>query len=472
MVSNKKTFSLPFWIIFFIELWERYGFAGIQVLLILFLINKLNIPETKSYILFGTFSAFIFGFIWIGGKVGDSILGAKRTIILGAIVLALSYISISLVDANTVYYSLAGIIIGNALFKANPASLISKMYKDDPDMLDSAITLYYMSINIGAFLSTLFTPFISQLFGYKVAFVTCGLSIFIGLSVFIAFYNKISHIATKAGKEKLNYNKLILTILATIVSIYGVAILIKNATISNIIVIITLILAVVYYFSEFKKENKESKIKMIIALLLFFEAITFFVLYNQMPSTLILFVQNNVDHSLFGYEISPAQYYIFNPLTIVIFSPILSKIYSKYHSTHATKFCMGMTFGAIAYLLLYIPQFISSTGIVSSWWVIATYVIQSIGELLISALGLSMMMSLCPKRISGFVSGFWYLATMISGPIAGWVGTLTVIDKKNISHIESIHVYGNIFGAIGLFTALVALFMWIMRPKINKFIES
>ena len=101
-------------------------------------------------------------------------------------------------------------------------------------------------------------------------------------------------------------------------------------------------------------------------------------MYNQMPSTMILFVKNNVNHAFFGYTISPTQYYIFNPMAVLIFSPILSKIYTKYSSTHATKFCAGITFCAIAFLILYTPQFTTTSGIVSSWWVISSYFFISI----------------------------------------------------------------------------------------------
>ena len=117
MNTKTKMLPLPFWIIWFLELWERYGFYGIQSILMLFLIGKLNLSEAESYVLFGTFNAFLFAFIWLGGWIGDSILGAKLTIIIGALFLIISYASLSIVDTNTIYYSLAGIIVGNALLK-------------------------------------------------------------------------------------------------------------------------------------------------------------------------------------------------------------------------------------------------------------------------------------------------------------------------------------------------------------------
>lgn len=471
MSTKTKMLPLPFWIICSLELWERYGFYGIQSILMLFLIGKLNFTETESYVLFGTFNAFLFAFIWLGGWIDDSVLGAKRTIIIGALFLIISYASLSIVDTNTVYYSLAGIVVGNALFKANPSSLISKLYEDNPEMLDCAITLYYMSISVGCFIVTVSIPLLSQNYSWAIAFLSCSLGLIVGLVGYIGFYKKLSHIHTTAGVKPLNITSLTTIVLLALICVYIVGLLLLHTLISNILVVTTLITTTLYYIFSMKKENSKSRIKMFVALLLFGQAIVFFLMYNQMPSTMILFVKNNVNHAFFGYNISPAQYYIFNPMAVLIFSPILSRIYTKYSSTHATKFCAGMTFCAIAFLILYIPQFITTTGIVSSWWVISSYFFISIGELLISALGLAMMLSLCPKRMSGFVCGFWFLSAMLAGPISGWLGKLTAVSA-NITPAESIQTYGNVFGNIGLTVAIVTTLMWFARPYINKLLKD
>ncbi|AIT09191.1 hypothetical protein LO80_03865 [Candidatus Francisella endociliophora] len=470
-MKNTRILSLPFWVIWSLELWERYGFYGIQSILMLFLIDKLNFTEAYSYTLFGTFNAFLFAFIWFGGWIGDRVIGAKRTIIIGAIFLLISYASLAFISDENVYYSLAGIIVGNALFKANPSSLISKLYKDNPEILDCAITLYYMSISVGCFIATVSIPLLSQYFGWGVAFVSCAIGLIIGLIGYLCFYNKLSSISTIAGGKSLNFKSLVIVLIGSITAIYIIGILLIHTVISNILVVMTLITAVGYYLLSMKDEDTKSRIKMFVALLLFAEAIIFFVMYNQMPSTLILFVKNNVNHTILGYSISPAQYYIFNPMAVLIFSPILSKIYTKYPSTHATKFCAGMTICSVAFLILYIPQFISTSGIVSSWWVIMSYFFISIGELLISALGLSMMLSLCPKRMSGFVCGFWFLSTMLAGPISGWVGKLTAVNS-NITAQESIQTYGNVFGSLGLVVAITALLMWLARPYLNRLLKN
>ena len=183
------------------------------------------------------------------------------------------------------------------------------------------------------------------------SFISCSLGLIIGLIGYIGFYNKLNHIHTIAGGKPLNLKSLIIIIVIGLFSIYIVGLLLSHTLISNIFVLTTLVIATLYYLFVMTKEDNKSRIKMLVALLLFAQAIVFFVMYNQMPSTLILFVKNNVNHTIFGYTISPAQYYIFNPMAVLIFSPILSKIYTKYSSTHATKFCAGMSFCSIAFII-------------------------------------------------------------------------------------------------------------------------
>ena len=155
----------PFWVIWAIEIWERFGYYGTQALLALYFVKHLGFSESESMYVFGSFFAFVFGFVWVGGQIGDKVLGAKRTIVLGAIILMIAYISLFFSSPDTIFYSLGGVIVGNALFKANPSSLVSKLYKKGDPALDGAMTMYYMAINIGSFVALFFAPIIGAVFG-------------------------------------------------------------------------------------------------------------------------------------------------------------------------------------------------------------------------------------------------------------------------------------------------------------------
>jgi POT family proton-dependent oligopeptide transporter len=160
-----------FYLIFSIELWERFGYYGLQGIMAVYLVKQLGMSEADSITLFSSFSALVYGLVAIGGWLGDKVLGTKRVIMLGAIVLAIGYAGCMVGhDAAVVYMGMATIAVGNGLFKANPSSLLSTCYSKDDPRLDGAFTMYYMSINIGSFFSMLATPWLAAKFGWSVAF--------------------------------------------------------------------------------------------------------------------------------------------------------------------------------------------------------------------------------------------------------------------------------------------------------------
>lgn len=171
---SMNAFKQPkaFYLIFSIELWERFGYYGLQGIMAVYLVKMLGMSETDSITLFSSFSALVYGFVAIGGWLGDKVLGTKRVIVLGAIVLAIGYtmIAYSGHSVTWVYIGMATIAVGNGLFKANPSALLSTSYAKDDPRLDGAFTMYYMAVNIGSFFSMLATPWLAAHYGWSVAF--------------------------------------------------------------------------------------------------------------------------------------------------------------------------------------------------------------------------------------------------------------------------------------------------------------
>ena len=166
----------PFFMIFFVELWERFGYYGVQGVLAVFFVKQLGFSQEQAFVTFGAFAALVYGLISIGGYVGDHLLGTKRTIVLGALVLAIGYFmtGMSLLKPDLIFIALGTIAVGNGLFKANPASLLSKCYPPKDPRLDGAFTLFYMSINIGSLIALSLAPVIADKFGYSVTYNLCG----------------------------------------------------------------------------------------------------------------------------------------------------------------------------------------------------------------------------------------------------------------------------------------------------------
>ena len=470
---KRNTLPKQFWVIWGIEIWERFGYYTTQALLALFFVKHLGYSEAESMYVFGSFFAFVYGFIWVGGQIGDRILGAKRTIILGAIILLLSYYALFLSTTSTIFYALAGVIVGNALFKANPSSLISKLYKKGDTGLDVAMTMYYMAINIGSFIALFMAPIVGQTYGYKYTFLMSTFGLLLGLINFFLFYNSLSAIGTIAGKKAIGFAKLLLVIIGVIISICIIGYILPYTEICYTIVAIVATYAFVKFLYIAFTLHGQERSRMIVAFILILQGIIFFVLYGQMPTTLTFLAQNNIHASLFGWHIPAAQYQVLNPLFILLMSPILALTYKKIKGSHVSKFCIGMLLCAGGFLILWVPQFFTNTGYISPLWIVATYWFQSTGELLINGLGVAMVAELCPVAISGFVMGVWFITSMVAGPISAWIGSMTA-PKTNIHYttIESIHIYGNVFGSIGLIVAAIAILMILCRPLLISLIEN
>ncbi len=176
--TNTRSVSLnafkqpkAFYLIFSIELWERFGYYGLQGIMAVYLVKMLGMSEADSITLFSSFSAPVYGFVAIGGWLGDKVLGAKRVIVLGALLAAgYAMVAYSGHDIFWVYMGMATIAVGSGLFKANPSSLLSTCYEKDDPRIDGAFTMYYMSVNIGSFFSMLATPWLAAKYGWSVAF--------------------------------------------------------------------------------------------------------------------------------------------------------------------------------------------------------------------------------------------------------------------------------------------------------------
>ena len=474
-IDKKPTkLSKAFWVVWSIELWERFGYYGVQAIIALYFVKQLGYSESQSFYIFGSFSAFVYGFVWIGGWIGDQYLGAKRTLVLGAIILMVAYAALALSNHNTIFYALSGIVVGNALFKANPSSLISKMYQKGDVALDGAMTFYYMAVNIGSTLSMSVTPILAKNYGWSTAFWLCSFGLLLGLSSYFFYRKLLISLGTKAEKGKLNLKRLLFVILGSIFSIAVISQLFNYTTLCNVI-IYAVVSGAFFYFIKIALSLKGiERTRMLIAFILILQAILFFVLYNQMPTSLTFFALHNVNNHFLGWSIPPAEYQVLNPLVIIIMSPILIWLYKIYPATHVSKFCIGMSLSAAAFLVLALPPYFSPDGLASPGWMVLTYFLQSTGELLISALGLAMVAELCPERMSGFVMGVWFLTSMLAGPLGAWVGAMTVpSEATHLSTIASMQLYSHVFLRIGLVTLFAALLMWLMRPVlIRKLLED
>ncbi|WP_425452650.1 dipeptide/tripeptide permease DtpA [Edaphovirga cremea] len=471
---SMNAFKQPkaFYLIFSIELWERFGYYGLQGIMAVYLVKMLGLSEADSITLFSSFSALVYGFVAIGGWLGDKVLGAKRVIVLGSLVLAIGYalVAYSGHDIMWVYMGMATIAVGNGLFKANPSSLLSTCYQKDDPRLDGAFTMYYMAVNIGSFFSMLATPWLAAKYGWSVAFSLSVVGMLITLVNFMFCKKWVKKQGSKPDFEPLQYKKLLMVIIGVVALITLSTWLLHHQQIARYALALISVGIIIIFAKETFNLHGIARRKMIVAFLLMLEAVVFFVLYSQMPTSLNFFAIHNVEKTLFGLTFQPEQFQALNPFWIMVASPILAAIYTKMGDRMPMphKFALGMVLCSGAFLVLpWGASLANDQGIVSVNWLVLSYCLQSIGELMISGLGLAMVAQLVPQRLMGFIMGSWFLTTAAAAIIAGKVANLTAAPKDIIDAHASLAIYSHVFMQIGIVTAIIAVLMLLTAPRLH-----
>ena len=462
-----------FYLIFSIELWERFGYYGLQAIMAVYLVKQLGMSESDSITLFSSFSALVYGLTAIGGWLGDKVLGTKRVIVLGALVLAVGYalVAWSGHDVSMVYIGMATIAMGSGLFKANPSSLLSTCYDKDDPRIDGAFTMFYMSINVGSLISMMLTPWLAARYGWSVAFSLSVVGLAITVINFLMCQKMVKNYGSKPDFAPLNMGKLLATLVGVVVLISIATWLLHHQFIARIVLGVIALGIIVIFAKEAFALQGAARRRMIVAFLLMVEAIVFFVLYMQMPTSLNFFAIRNVEHSILGIAFEPEQYQALNPFWIMVASPILAAVYNKMGDRLPMphKFAIGMVLCSCAFLVLPLgAKFANELGIVSVNWLILSYALQSIGELMISGLGLAMVAQLVPQRLMGFIMGSWFLTTAGAAMIAGKVANLMAVPEDVTDPLMSLHTYSEVFQQIGIVTAVIAVLMLLTAPVLNR----
>ncbi len=468
----------PFYMIFFIEMWERFGYYGMQAIMVLYLVKKAGLTDAQAFNTYSAFTALIYSVIAIGGYIGDNILGTKRTILLGAIFLAIGYAILGIPSQNCMFYGMGMIVAGNGFFKANPSSLLSKCYQENDPRLDGAFTLYYMAINIGSLSAMLSVPIIESHTNWQVGFSVCSLGLVIGILNYFYFYKTVKHIDSEAGKLPVRFLRTLLPIIVGGVITAGIAsYVLRHIIIAHSVLVVMALSILVMFFVEIAKAEPELRGKLIAALILIIQGMLFFILYQQMPTSLNFYAINNIRHFILGFPVNPLSFQALNPFWIFIMSPILAAIYTKLGSkgkdlSMPSKFTLGVTLCACSFLILSLSKYFADAhGMVSSWWIIISYFFQSTGELLVSGLGLAMVAHLVPQRLMGFIMGAWFMGSASGIILGGFIAGLTSVPNNVPPGLYSLNLYASVFGKLGLGSLIVAIIMAIFIPKLKKMMQ-
>lgn len=466
--------------LFMIEMWERFGFYGMQILIVVFAINYLGLDDSRANLTWGAFAAMIYLTPVLGGWIGDKVLGSKRTTLLGGIVLAIGYAMLAtpwdlwFTQAHTmVFVSMGVIAVGAGLFKANPSNLIAKLYEDDESQLDGAFTMYYMAINLGAFLSQMLTPIIRVHFGWHWAFLVCALGLVFGIAQFLLQLRYLKDIGSEPDFKALAKQKLLWVLAVVVVLSWVIGNIIEHLTLANWVVRIAGVGLALFFIVLLVRANRAERSGLIAMVILTLQTILFFVFYQQMSTSLTLFAKNNVDLVVAGFNIPPEQFQVLNPFWIAVMSPLLAALYASLgrrdkDPSLAGKYAWGFILLAVGFFIYSISRFTAVEGLVSPAWMVAGYFFQSVGELLISGLGLGMVARYVAPSLRGMMMGAWLLATGLSQYLGSVVANYASVPKGLDNPLQSLPIYTHLFTQLGFVALAAAVVALALIPYLNK----
>lgn len=457
--SRTRAFSA----LFLIEMWERFGFYGMQVLLVVFLIEYLGLAEARANLTWGALAAMIYAMPVLGGWIGDKVLGARRTTLLGAIVLGTGYLLLSVpwhrVIAHAwaspmLFFSMGVIAAGNGLFKANPNNLVSRLYEDDPSRLDGAFTMYYMAINVGALISQSLTPWIRVHFGWHWAFLACAGGLAIGIAQFRLQRRLVEHVGSAPDFAPLRLDWLAGVIAATLAAAALIALIVQNLSVARAIVWLAALALCAIFAVLIVRGGRTERSGLIAMLVLTAQTMLFFIFYQQMSTSLTLYALHNVRLDFLGYHVPPEQFQVLNPFWIAVLSPLLAWLYGwlgrqDRDPSVAGKYAWGFLLLALGFFVYAVSGRYATAGRVSPWWMVWGYLLQSTGELLISGLGLAMVSRYVGPGRRGLMMGAWLLASGIAQYLGSSVANYATVPAGITRPSETLPLYSHLFWVLG-----------------------
>jgi POT family proton-dependent oligopeptide transporter len=483
--SQRKSFTT----IFLIEMWERFGFYGMQALIVYYMVQRLGWADERATLVWGAAAALIYVAPAIGGWIGDKILGTRRTMLLGALVLTVGYSLMVVPGQNDwfLFFALSVIVVGNGLFKANAGNLVRKIYEGDDSRIDSAFTIYYMAVNLGAMISQLLTPWLKDYvnetygneMGWHVAFAVCAIGLFLGLVNYWLMRRTMDHIGSEPDDEPLNWTMLGAVLLGSIAFVFLSAYILNNQGVARAFVYLAGVVVIGIFAYLISTGQKSERAGLIAALVLTVQSVFYFIFYQQMSTSLALFALRNVDPAfiVFGVHLwdwSPAQFQAFNPIWVFILSPVLAWAYTKAGDrgkdlSIAAKFACGFVLVAAGFFIYGSSTHLADeTGRVSSWLMVWGYGAISLGELLVSGLGLAMIARYVPARMGGFMMGAYFVASGVSQYLGGLVATFAAVPREITDPLQSLPIYTSLFNKLGIAALVCTALAIAVLPLMNK----
>ena len=472
------------------EMWERFSYYGMRALLILYLTKHWEFSDATSYLIYGAYTSLVYIMPVFGGMLADQILGSKKAVTYGAILLVFGHLGMTVENSEQIFYlSLALIVSGVGFLKPNISTMVGALYEEGDPRRDSGFTIFYMGINIGAFTATLLCGYLGEQVGWAYGFGAAGIGMLFGLMIFLWGQKYLEGLAEPPSKKYLEkvpglkgityeywaYMSGILMVVAT-------WFLVQNSQLVGQLLggFGVVFIGAWLLYALFRCDPEERDRLIVVGILILFSLI-FWALFEQAGSSLNILTDRGVDRVIFGWEVPASMFQSLNAGFIFTIAPLFAMLWialAKRNMEPSTpiKFSIGIILVGLGFLAL-VYGMKSSEGLQTGvLWIILIYLLHTLGELCLSPVGLSSVTKLSPQRIVGFMMGMWFFASAAGNYVAGLIAKATASESSgNSSEIFDIvqkQSFMDVYTDVGLMAIGCGILLAVITPILKKLMHG
>ncbi|MBZ5727946.1 MAG: peptide MFS transporter [Acidobacteriia bacterium] len=469
--------------LFFTEMWERFSYYGMRALLIYYMTHKiaeggLGFRDSKAGSVYGLYTAMVYLLCLGGGWVADRITGQRRAVLIGGVFIAAGEFCLVAPSETSFYAGLVLLMMGTGLLKGNVSTIVGQLYAPGDPRRDSGFSLFYMGINLGALISPIICGYVGDRYGWRLGFGVAGVGMLAGLVQYVlggrhlgsaGLHPASTGDAVEDRRQKRNAALAvggglsffaILAVLGATGAIEFTATSISNGLGWGLLAIAVVVFSWLIFGKGWSLEERKRSAAVFV---LFVAASLFWASFEQAGSTLSLFAERSTNRNVLGFVFPASWFQNVEATFVVALAPVFAWLWlalarRRAEPSSPTKFALALFFGGFAFVILVPAALMAARGTqVALWWLIGTYLLQALGELSLSPVGLSAMSKLAPARAAGFMMGIWFLSNSIGNWLAG----------KAASFYSSVPL-PTLFGTVAAFTFAAAIALVILiKPTVR-----
>lgn len=480
--------------LFFTEMWERFSYYGMRAILTLYMTKKLaegglGFDEKYAALIYATYVSSVWYLPLIGGWLADRVFGARKAVLIGGIVIACGHYSMAINTHGNFYAGLILIACGTGLLKPNISAMVGQLYAERDQRRDAGFSIFYMGINLGAFLSPIVVGFLAQAPSFKRfmssmgfdpntswhwGFAAAGVGMTLGLIQYVIGRRRLSGVGHKPEKigqptiasaeNGFDFITLGLAVAGGAIG-FGLGYRFGDAGIISALFPLVVGFFAGYLAGTTRLLNGEELKRVLAIFILFIFSILFWMTYEQAGSSLTLFADRLTKTTVFGWQYPSSWFQSVPAIFVIIFAPMFAWLWQRLGNRQPSspgKFIYGLFFAGIAFVVVTIASLVAGGERVSIWWLVVVYLLQTFGELCLSPVGLSTVTKLSPARMVGLMLGVWFLSISIGSYIAGLTTRLFEGNDPK--------VLTKGFAIFSVITLAGALILALVTPLIKKLI--